>query len=115
MDEPTQTDVTVESPAAEAPESGAVSAPADVQGESQTQQTTTEQSTGEAAAPFQIPENDDDLKGQETNPHVQAIVQLRQELRARNQSLDEYRPLAPRKLKQIIKSASRNQSRKACS
>jgi len=93
MDEATQTEVIdSSSPAVEAPESGAVTAPGDVQGESQAQ-SSTEQPTGEAAAPFQIPENDDDLKGQETNPHVQAIVQLRQELRARNQSLDEYKPL----------------------
>lgn len=93
MDNEQTTDVTTESPAVETPQSeGVSSAPAAVQGESQTQ-SSTEQPTGEAAAPFQVPENDDDLKGQETNPHVQAIVQLRQELRARNQSLDEYKPL----------------------
>lgn len=79
------------SPAVEAPQSeGAASAPAGEQGE---QTTSVEQSTEEAAAPFQLPENDDDLKGQENNPHVQAIIQMRQELRARDQSLDSYKPL----------------------
>lgn len=94
MDDQTQTDVIdSSSPAVEAsPSSDASSAPAAVQGESQAQ-SSTEQSTGEAAAPFQVPENDDDLKGQENNPHVQAIVQLRQELRARNQVVDSYKPL----------------------
>lgn len=94
MDEQTQTDVIDgSSPAVEAPVStDASSAPAAEQGEAQ-QQSTAEQPTGEAAAPFQVPENDDDLKGQETNPHVQAIVQLRQELRARNQVVDSYKPL----------------------
>ena len=60
MDEATTTDVIDDpTPVVEAsPSSDAVSAPADVQGESQQSQ---EQSSEEAAGPFQVPENDDDL------------------------------------------------------
>lgn len=90
MDEQTNTDVIdSSSPAVEAPNPGAASAPAGDQGES----APVEQPSAEAAAPFQVPENDDDLKGQENNPHVQAVIQLRQELRARDQRLDTYKPL----------------------
>ncbi len=45
--------------------------------------------TEEAAAPSLYPETDDDLKGQENNPHVQAVMQLRGELRNRDQ---EWKP-----------------------
>ncbi len=45
--------------------------------------------TEEAAAPSLYPENDDDLQGQENNPHVQAVKQLRGELRNRDQ---EFKP-----------------------
>ncbi len=34
--------------------------------------------SGESAAPFVVPENNDDLVGQEQNPHVQGIINLRQ-------------------------------------
>ncbi len=43
----------------------------------------------ESAAPPLVPENDDDLAGQETNPHVQAVKQLRGELRGRD---EEWKP-----------------------
>lgn len=36
---------------------------------------------GESAAPFVVPENDDDLQGQEQNPHVSGILNLRQHVR----------------------------------
>lgn len=90
MEEAT-TDVTenVESPVLDTP-SSVDSAPA-IEGEKL--ETPVEGKTEEAAAPFQVPENDDDLKGQEANPHVQSIAQLRQELRERNQRLDSYKPL----------------------
>lgn len=55
-----------------------------------------EQAPTEAAAPvFTLPETDDDLKGQENNPHVQGLIQLRQELRTRNQAFDTLKPLEP--------------------
>jgi hypothetical protein len=101
MDEATQTDVNDgSSPAVEAPESGAVSAPADVQGEA-TQQAATQtegqsqssDEAGQAAAAFQVPETDDDLKGKENDPHVQAIIQMRSEIRTRDQLLDGWKPL----------------------
>ena len=96
MDE-INTDVIEESPSLDAsPEVG--SAPATSQeGESAPppEQAAAEQPSKEAEAPFEVPENDDDLKDQINNPHVQAIAQLRQELRARNQSLDSYKPLEP--------------------
>lgn len=42
--------------------------------------------TGEAEAPdLSLPENDDDLQGQANNPHVQAVINLRQQLRQLNQ------------------------------
>lgn len=50
-------------------------------------------SQGEPATPpFQIPEDDSDLAGQETQPHVPAILNLRKELRERNGRLDEALP-----------------------
>jgi len=76
-----------------------VSAPAEQTG-SEPQQTAesgaeavVEQPTEQAEAAFKLPENDDDLKGQENNPHVQAVIQLRQQLRERDQRLDEFKPL----------------------
>lgn len=76
-----------------------VSAPADATGETAPQtaeQTpTTDDKAAQAEAAFQVPENDDDLKGKENDPHVQAIIQMRGELRARDKSIDEYKPLEP--------------------
>lgn len=98
MDELTTEVIDSPPPAVEAPESAdAGNAPVAEQGESNApqtaEQTTAEQPTKEAEAPFHVPENDDDLKDQINNPHVQSIVQLRQELRERNQRLDGYKPL----------------------
>jgi hypothetical protein len=60
---------------------------------------TTPVETGEAEAPeLSIPENDDDLQGQANNPHVQAVLNLRQQLRQLNQDHKalraQYQPLA---------------------
>jgi hypothetical protein len=74
-----------------------VSAPADSTGENAPQTAeqapTTDDKAGQAEAAFQVPENDDDLKGKENDPQVQAIIQMRGELRERNQRLDSYKPL----------------------
>jgi len=56
---------------------------------------TTDDKAGQAEAAFQVPENDDDLKGKENDPQVQAIIQMRSELRERNSRLDSYKPLEP--------------------
>lgn len=99
MDETPNTEV-IESPipALEAPVStDAGNAPVAEQGESAPQTAgqapTTDDKAGQAEAAFQVPENDDDLKGKENDPHVQAIIQMRGELRARDKSIDEYKPL----------------------
>ena len=76
-------------PSAEIPQ---VSAPAGSNGEGISQEipnADTEQRQ-EAAAPL-IPENDDDLKGQETLPHVQAAIQARQHARALEKDLKTYK------------------------
>lgn len=62
-------------------ESTTDSSPAVTPDEAQTTQAPAE----ESAAPPLYPENDDDLKGQETNPHVQAVINLRGALRERDQ------------------------------
>ena len=90
------TDV-IEAPSALDASTEAVSAPAD-SGEGSTPQeaaatTPVEKSEGEAAAPFVVPETDDDLKGRENEPQVVPIIQLRRELRERDQRLDSYKPL----------------------
>jgi len=97
----TITDVSSEGAPPPSVSSEAVSAPAEGNG-SEPQQTTqsaaetaVEQPTEEAEAPFKVPENDDDLKGQENNPHVQAVIQLRQQLRERDQRLDSVKPWQP--------------------
>lgn len=50
---------------------------------------------GELATPppFQIPEDDTDLAGQENQPHVPAILNLRKELRERNARIDSLQSL----------------------
>jgi len=98
MEQETITDVSSEAAPPPSVSSEAVSAPAEQSGSEQTTteseaQAPDEQPTKEAEAPFKVPENDDDLKGQENNPHVQAVIQMRQELRQRDQRLDEFKGL----------------------
>jgi hypothetical protein len=79
MDEIT-TDVSTTDASSVAAEPSADSSPAVTPNEATQPQAETE----EAAAPSLVPENDDDLQGQENNPHVQAVKQLRGELRNRD-------------------------------
>lgn len=51
------------------------------------------ESEAPAQPEFTIPENDDDLKGQEHNPHVQSLIQQRQHIRQLSQQLSELKPL----------------------
>ncbi len=85
MDEPQNTDVSTTDASSVAAEPSADSSPAVTPNEATQPQVETE----ESAAPPLYPENDDDLQGQETNPHVQAVKQLRGELRNRDQ---EFKP-----------------------
>lgn len=89
MDNEPNTDVIDNpTPVVEAPESeGAASAPAGVQGE----KAPVEEAAGQAEAAFKVPENDDDLKGRENDPQVLPIIQMRRELRERDQRLDSYK------------------------
>ena len=84
MDE-LQTDVSVTDASGNTAEPSADSSPAVSPNEADAPQVETE----ESAAPPLVPENDDDLQGQENNPHVQAVKQLRGELRNRDQ---EFKP-----------------------
>ncbi len=79
------TDVSTTDASSVAAEPSADSSPAVTPNEATQPQVETE----EAAAPSLYPENDDDLQGQENNPHVQAVKQLRGELRNRDQ---EFKP-----------------------
>jgi hypothetical protein len=54
---------------------------------------TAPESEAPAQPEFTIPENDDDLKGQEHNPHVQSLIQQRQHIRQLSQQLNELKPL----------------------
>jgi hypothetical protein len=94
MLEETTTDVTSDVPVAGVSED-ATGAPASANQDvmQETAQAPLESTQEEAVAPFKLPETDDDLKGQENNPHVQALIQLRHELRARDKSLDGLKPL----------------------
>jgi hypothetical protein len=97
-DEQTITDVSSEVAPPPSVSAEAVSAPADGIGSEPTAiepeaQAPVEEPTEQAEAAFKVPENDDDLKDKINDPHVQAVIQLRQELRQRDQRLDEYKPL----------------------
>lgn len=85
MENETNTDVGIDSASVDTAESTAVSSPADSPNEANAPQVEAE----ESAAPPLYPETDDDLQGQENNPHVQAVKQLRGELRNRDQ---EFKP-----------------------
>jgi hypothetical protein len=92
------TDVSTETASLGTAEPTAVSAPADNSPEATqpdaSQAITPEgQSDRQAEAAFKVPENDDDLKGRENDPQVVPIIQLRRELRERDQRLDGYKPL----------------------
>ena len=99
MEENTSTDVSSDvTPTASAPAStGAADAPVSAgdSGGVSTQtapQATTPVETGEAeASTLSIPENDDDLQGQENNPHVQAVLNLRQQLRQLSQDHKDHK------------------------
>ncbi len=80
-----QTDVSAPDASGSTAEPSADSSPAVTPNEATQPQVEAE----EAAAPSLVPENDDDLQGQENNPHVQAVKQLRGELRNRDQ---EFKP-----------------------
>lgn len=49
-------------------------------------ETVASEPAGETATPFELPEDDSDLMGQETNPHVKGLIQVRQQLRADRQA-----------------------------
>ncbi len=85
MDETQITDVSTTDASSVAAEPSADSSPAVTPNEATQPQVETE----EAAAPPLVPETDDDLEGQENNPHVQAVRQLRGELRERDR---EFKP-----------------------
>ena len=85
MDNEPQTDVSTTDASSVAAESSADDSPVVTPNEASAPPV----ETAEAAAPSLIPENDDDLKGQENNPHVQAVIQLRGELRERDR---EFKP-----------------------
>lgn len=51
------------------------------------------ESEAPAQPEFTIPDTDDDLKGQEHNPHVQSLIQQRQHIRQLSQQLSELKPL----------------------
>src|SRR5262249_5951910 len=85
MDEVTTTDVGADASTGPA-ESTAADSPVGT-----TEASTPPVETEEAAAPSLVPENDDDLKGQENNPHVQAVIQLRGELRDRDREFKPWR------------------------
>src|SRR4249919_2485438 len=57
------------------------------------QQATYPPEQGGAAAPsdFVLPDDDSDLRGQETNPHVKALLGMRQQLRQMNSDANNYR------------------------
>src|SRR5438128_2461553 len=94
------TDVNSGSPSAGAPSSGAAPAPGGLgdQGGPATGQPGSAappvapqvESQSAAVPDFELPENDDDLRGQERNPHVQGILNLRGQYRT---LLNEHRTL----------------------
>jgi len=84
MDNEQQTDVSTDA------SSGAAESSADISPDVTPNEASAPQvETEEAAAPPLVPETDDDLQGQENNPHVQAVKQLRGELRERDR---EFKP-----------------------
>jgi hypothetical protein len=97
MEETTNTDVNPSDTPAEGDgaSTSSVSAPAGANVSSQQSEQTAPASeeAGQAEAAALLPETDDDLAQHETNPLVAPLRQLRQELRARNQTVDGLKPL----------------------
>lgn len=86
MDESISTEVSTAAPAVESSLAAGGSAPAaPISEQVSTPAVATPQvEVTESAAPVLVPENDDDLKGQENNPHVPAILNLRGQIRQLN-------------------------------